>query len=855
MKDAFDELSIAPIDSYIDFGRSGNAKESRILKGDIAFTLNRPVKMRSIMLKFKGITTISIAPNTAVIGPTLHHESMVSFGKQKISLKGKSVFSQGSHTIPWQVVIPNNLPQTLALKRATIAYQLEAVVLFGIKKSLRVSCPITIRKNMLPSFEKIPVADTRLFQATIPRFHYEIEAPTAAYIELEEFTYTIKLLLFALDKPVRVIKSTLVQVETFRSQPQSHYQLGDTQAYCIQPEWSPIDQAYDHIAHVNDSKTIKANLTGLIREYTKPAPSVTHAFDENKPSSCTHPLVLRQPVPSQLTPSIDSPLLTISHQLHITITFINKIDEITIKIPIAVLSIANTSTTAAATINSTTLPCTTKILEAKDLRIRPPSEYSDVGTNEKYIEEDSVSEDSDNSSSDEDERHSVPLVYNNLPSEHAPSTTVRPPSSVVVATPTTMISAHTFGRPVRRFASALDVSVVSPEPLEDEGSSKPQRPLLTIDVSLANGTAAGKTATRPQMMSKITSLRKSTSAEQLRSFRSSETLPESDRHLFEKFLKTELENAYQSLKKGATPVLPKEKEHSQSNNQLTDTRSSTKQHSRSVSHPVSSTASDFQPDDDDKETVSSVSNVSETAPSLSSSASMSSGTTKSHPLQSRPPTPVLSLVPALPGSTILHHQIQSYSLPEEEFQVPSTATTLHSTVASSGLISPFDSRLASQIIFDSSSSDMYDSGATSSSGISKSGTRASSASIGRDEMMRRYMRLSTHQSQRRQNRAVSIKTSRMTRLYDEDGQDEVLDPLPPVTRQAQYSSKTRSTVTEYSHDYESNSDSELDQAFSFLDHDPHARSETPLPRLPRLSFGSSFAAALGVMDDEENGLN
>lgn len=645
---------------------------------------------------------------------------------------------------------------------------------------------------------------------------------------------------------------------TYRSQPQSHYQLGDTQTYCIQPEWSSLDQAYDHISHTNDSKTFKANLTGLIREYTKPAPSVTHAFDENKPSSCTHPLVLRQPVPSQLTPSIDSPLLTISHQLHITITFINKIDEITVKIPIAVLSIANTSTTTTANLSSTTLPCTTKVLDAKDLRIRPPSEYSDGAMNEKYLEEESVSEDSDSSSSDEDERHSVPVVYTNLPSEQALSTVVRPPSSVVVATPTTMISSHTFGRPVRRFASALDVSVVSTEPFEDESSSKPQRPLLTIDVSLANSTTARKTTMRSQMMSKISSLRKSTSAEQLVSFRSSETLPEADRHLVEKFLKTELQNAYQSLKKDTKPVSPKEKEHSQSNNQLTDLQSSsTKQHSRSISHPVSSVASDLQLDDDDKETVSSVSNASETAPSLSSSASMSSGTTKSHPLQSRPPTPVLSLVPALPGSTILHHQIHNYTLPEEEYQVPSTATTLHSTVASSGLISPFDSRLPSQIIFDSSSSDIYDSGATSSSGISKTamrGTRASSASIGRDEMMRRYMRSSTHQSQRRQNNAVSIKTSRMTRLYDEDGQDEVLDPLPPVTRQAQYNSKTRSTVTEYSHDYESNSDSELDQAFSFLDHDPHARSETPLPRLPRLSFGSSFAAALGVMDDEEHGL-
>jgi hypothetical protein len=217
MKDAFDELSIAPLDSYIDFGRIGNAKESRILKGDVTFTLNRAVKMRSIILKFKGITMINIAPATTSLVPTFNNENIASFGKQKIFLKGKSVFPQGTHIIPWQVAVPNNLPQTLSIKRATISYQLEVVVSFGIKKSLRVSCPITIRRNMLPSLEKIPVADSRLFKATIPtRFHYEIEAPTAAYLELEEFAFTIKLLLFSLDKTVRVIKSTLVQIETFR---------------------------------------------------------------------------------------------------------------------------------------------------------------------------------------------------------------------------------------------------------------------------------------------------------------------------------------------------------------------------------------------------------------------------------------------------------------------------------------------------------------------------------------------------------------------------------------------------------------------------------------------------------------
>jgi hypothetical protein len=63
-------------------------------------------------------------------------------------------------------------------------------------------------------------------------------------------------------------------------------------------------------------------------------------------------------------------------------------------------------------------------------------------------------------------------------------------------------------------------------------------------------------------------------------------------------------------------------------------------------------------------------------------------------------------VPALPGTTILHQPLQQYSLPEEDFPVPMTATTIQSTIASSGVASPFTSRLRSMIVTESSSSDM-----------------------------------------------------------------------------------------------------------------------------------------------------
>lgn len=217
MKDAFDEISIAPLDSYIDLCGPGETQPCYIFKGDIHLTLNKPVKIRSMEIKFKGTTMVNMGLNVIGLGSNFGHDTATTFGKMKQVLVNKSSFSAGSATIPWEFSIPPFFPQTLSVKRASIAYSLEVVVSFGIKKSLRVSCPVTIRRPILPSYQLAPYMEARLYKATIPtKFHYEIEAPIIACIEQEELVYSIKLLLFSLDKTVRAIKTTLVQVESYR---------------------------------------------------------------------------------------------------------------------------------------------------------------------------------------------------------------------------------------------------------------------------------------------------------------------------------------------------------------------------------------------------------------------------------------------------------------------------------------------------------------------------------------------------------------------------------------------------------------------------------------------------------------
>src|ERR1700731_1815198 len=108
MKDAFDELSIAPLDSYIDFCGFGEPQACRLLKGDVTFALNKTAKIRSIIIKFKGTTMVNMGQHVIGLGSTFGHETVMTFAKLKQVLCNKTAFGPGTHVIPWELPISRN---------------------------------------------------------------------------------------------------------------------------------------------------------------------------------------------------------------------------------------------------------------------------------------------------------------------------------------------------------------------------------------------------------------------------------------------------------------------------------------------------------------------------------------------------------------------------------------------------------------------------------------------------------------------------------------------------------------------------------------------------------------------------
>lgn len=101
---------------------------------------------------------------------------------------------------------------------------------------------------------------------------------------------------------------------------------------------------------------------------------------------------------------------------------------------------------------------------------------------------------------------------------------------------------------------------------------------------------------------------------------------------------------------------------------------------------------------------------------------------------------------------------------------------------------------------------------------------------------------------------VTARRHRISHWHSED--DEVIDPTPPIWDQGQAYDMVRGNGSRqfYTHIEDSETDDNDDHSsshttvsprsssnFSFLDYDPNARkTDTPLPQLPRLSFGAPF---------------
>lgn len=215
MKDGFKSIEIEPTEGYLDFigpAKSENTNEpARVLKGQVKFTLTKATKIRNMSVKFKGFSQITLqqASQVEVSTPLLP--------KLKLPLFGKTTLPAGDHVIPWELDIPNIYPRSILIKRATINYKVMVSISTGLTRTLTAEYPIVLRRHLLPYKELAPIIETKLFQRTVPgKFHYEIDAPQIVCIEQDHIPMAIKYISFANHKPVKNIRTRLVQIELYR---------------------------------------------------------------------------------------------------------------------------------------------------------------------------------------------------------------------------------------------------------------------------------------------------------------------------------------------------------------------------------------------------------------------------------------------------------------------------------------------------------------------------------------------------------------------------------------------------------------------------------------------------------------
>ncbi|CAO3649584.1 unnamed protein product [Cunninghamella blakesleeana] len=341
MKDGFRLCEVEPIHDTLDFmGPPRSSDTVKLLEGNVKISLSRPMKIKSMAVKFKGFGKVNIKGKFShidIVTPMLP--------KLKCSILGKTNLQSGDHLIPWDLEIPNIYPPTLNIKRSSIYYRIEVVItFFALSKSITIEHPITLRRHLLPCMEFAPMVETKLYEHTVPaKFHYEIEAPQIICLDQQFLPFAVKYLCIANQKAVQSIRTQLTQIELYRVNSISKADSDLTQI--------PID-----IFHL-ESKVIQCKDRRDYAKFVKRTiPAFIHSVDQTRSSAWKQPIVLRHKLHPFLQCSYDSPLVTIHHQLEITFQFDHRFEDIKAKIPIIIASIPTLSSSSNENKKNNSLP-------------------------------------------------------------------------------------------------------------------------------------------------------------------------------------------------------------------------------------------------------------------------------------------------------------------------------------------------------------------------------------------------------------------------------------------------------------------------------------------------------------------
>ncbi|CAO0793830.1 unnamed protein product [Mucor circinelloides] len=893
MKDDFKSLEIEPKEGYLDFigpAKLHSTAQSKVLKGHVKFTLIRPTKIRTMSVKFKGFSNITLKQpyNIETTCPLLP--------KLKVPLFGRVTLPAGDHVIPWELDIPNIYPRSLLAKRATIHYKVIVSISTGIARTLTAEYPVVLKRHLLPYKELSPLIETKLYQRTVPgKFHYEIDAPQIVCIEQEYIPMAIKYVSIANQKPVQSIRTRIVQIELYRrqslSKSESDLTASNRDSHIFDLDKKIADSAQYKDTHI---KYIKRTIPALIH------------IPDTSTSAWKRPCLIRHNLHPYLSYTLDSPLVSIYHQIEITFQFGMKYEEVKTKLPIIIASIPSKGS-AQTQLDKKSSNLMMKYafeetarsefllykLESRDSTCR----ITDDGFSSQNDDSFSVLRDTSmmpiTSDEEDDERdramggRTTPMMFvTGNPSRSRSPVATQPhlPSAVNtymtntsnifnrrVLSPTpessSTLDISNNQRQLKKFASAFDLSTASEESLHLDAERQPEeRPRTTtptmkrshmqrkqlqpINVDLANGKEVNLFKSMPSLRPPPQTTLPPPPVSQESA--NSDVLPTLDR----------MQHQQQMRKNMRQPHPPFES--------------------------ATTTAMD-NTSNDDLQSIYSESSISSShnAPSLSSSATLS--TNKSQPtLHSRPPSPVFSPAPGLPATIALRPHGEGVQAVEEMFP-PDSASIMSpamNTVASSTLFSPRTTyALQRRIALSTISSLTNDSLQLGPSMLSPNNMRGRTSSTV-DPDVQSLMHSSFCSSSlssfdypppppnnryayaqlppiptnvasppplpplptaatNADNTAVKANR-RLTRLYIDDSDEEdyidredgVRSPSPPPLPQIPTNIKSY-TATH-------NSNSNISNESEIKDESLTPQDDCAPPRLPRLSFGNDFGISLGI---------
>lgn len=619
-----------------------------------------------------------------------------------------------------------------------------------------------------------------------------------------------------------------------------------------------------------------------IKYIKRTVPALIHLPEGSTSAAWKKPCLIRHRLHPYLSYTLNSPLVSIYHQLEVTFQFGMKYEEIKTRIPIIIASIPRKEP-ALSTMRSdkeTTIMMKYAFEEvarsgflAFKLESRSSSQpMTDDDFSNAIDDNYSVIRDTNliSPASDDDAGRSGRITPMTALKQNGrlPPAAVPSPSPMKghqrALSPTPPLNT-TYGmknnRQLKKFASAFDLSISSQEsprvvdydepPEERPRTTTPtmrrhnmRKPLQPINVDLANGKAltqnrAPRPQRKPELSAVVPAPPPQTELPAPPPQTKSRALPTSNR-----------------LDSSSSDVLPAiDRVHRRKNNP-----NNSNNNSNNTVTPIYCSISN---DDlcsvySDTTSVSSVNN----APSLSTSATLS--TSKSHPtLHSRPPSPVFSPAPGLPATIALRPQQDDVQAIEEMFPPDSAMSPAMNTIASSTILTPRTSQAVRRRIALSTISSLTNDSLQLGPSIM---TRGRSSTVDPDvqSMMMHtspyssgvssldyppapinryaFARLppiptnnNSGSSSNAMNTSNTIKgNQRMTKLYMEDSDDEdsVTDecnrarsPQPPPLPELHQAS--------------------FGIGLNNNNNTPEGEDPSP-PRLPRLSFGKDFGISLGI---------